>query len=66
MSETRTPKQIAAADLYRTLTKAAAETFDMATNYDVPGMRETGHQIASLRTRVRAHMHPKDREGTEA
>lgn len=62
MSETRTPKQIAAADLYRTLTKAAAEMFDMATNYDVPGMRETGHQISSLRTRVRVHMHPRDRE----
>lgn len=64
MTPTRTPKQIAAADLYRTLTKAATETFDFAANYDEPGMRETGHQIASLRSRVRAHMHPRDREET--
>ena len=64
MAESRTPKQIAAADLYRTLTKAAAESFDLAANYDEPGIRETGHQIASLRSRVRAHMHPRDREET--
>lgn len=64
MTEPRTPKQIAADDLHRTLTRAAAEAFDLASNYHEPAIREAGHQIAALRTRVRAHMHPKDREET--
>ena len=62
MTETRTPKQIAADKVRRALTAAAAEAFDFALAFDEPAMREAGHQIAALRTRVRAHMHPRDRE----
>ena len=62
MTETRTTKQIAADNLHRTLTKASAETFEFAAHYDEAAMRETGHQIYALRSRVRAHMHPRDRK----
>jgi hypothetical protein len=63
-TDTRTTKQIAAADMNRTLTKAALEAFDFAVNYGESGMRETGYQLVALRSRVRNHMHPRDREET--
>lgn len=62
MSETRTPKQIAADKLDLEMMRLAGKLIAFgASNSDRKAI-EAGEIISSLRTRVRAHMHPRDRE----
>jgi hypothetical protein len=62
MSETRTPKQIAADQIETKMFVLAIELRDFDATYGDRSIRDAGDIVSSLRTRVRVHMHPRDRE----
>lgn len=62
MTETRTPKQIAADKIDLHVFNLSRAFYAFGEDYGDPKMVEAGHQLSALRTRVRAHMHPRDRE----
>ena len=64
MAETRTPKQIAADKVDLKLYNAALALGAFGIEYDDRALREASQIVSSLRSRVRAHMHPRDREET--
>lgn len=64
MTETRTPKQIAADKLDRQIFNLELDMVGFGVDYDEPKAREAAYIIGALRSRVRAHMHPRDREET--
>jgi len=64
MTSPRTPKQIAADKLDVEMSTLCANLLLFAAVHDDRQSVETARLIGSLRSRVRANMHPRDREET--
>lgn len=62
MAESRTPKQIAAADLGLEMLRLEGKLVQFGAFYTDVKVREAGHVVGALYDRVRVHMHPRDRE----
>ena len=62
MAETRTPKQIAAKKLDAEMRSLSGKLMMFGVGHGDQKLNDAGHQISSLRARVRVHMHPRDRE----